>query len=146
MTQHRLAFFLKQTTSANGPPSATFDLSVPQAERERLARNFVIENGKVNGMTPFGPINYTFNADGTFYSAWCIPYGEVSERKFTKNGEGKWEVHEARYRDTGKIFYAVHLEDDRTGLLVDRDNGLVMYNGGDPPSPTPPGHTTNCGK
>lgn len=125
-----------------------YDPSVPIAQREAQVRRLIV--GKFHGMTQFGPSNYSLNDDGTFISTWCIPYGEVSERKFTPNASGQWHVEEKRYRDTGKIFYGILVTEPKDDiavmqLLVDRDDGLLINNGGDGQARTEPGHTTFCG-
>ncbi|MCP5233761.1 MAG: DUF1311 domain-containing protein [Zoogloeaceae bacterium] len=122
-----------------------FDLSVPQAEREFRAGVFV--RGKYHAKLTVGMIvNYTINADGTWSTSTCLPYGEVSERTFRNTESGRWTVEQARFTDTGKIYYAVKFNGLRR-LLIGRDAGIVAENGaGEAQSRTNSGHTTDCGR
>lgn len=110
-----------------GRPSlrSLFDTSTPQATREQMARDFVAGPYHMTQRAGIPSVtNYTFSADGTYTSAQCSVYGEVSERTF-ESSTGRWTIKERRYGDTGMIYYAIWLGDiPRASLMLDRDDGL----------------------
>lgn len=109
------------------PPSKMFDLSVPQAERITMVKQWVPGDYKWEESPVYS--NFTISSNGTWSSTSCMAYGEVAERKFTLDGAGAWTVKEERYADTGKLVYLVKLTDPQKSdidLAIDRDNGLMF--------------------
>ena len=126
-----------------------YDPRIPLEVREKKARALVI--GNFHGPTALGPINYTFFEDGTWTSTKCDPFREKSERVFLPGPSGTWTVKEKRYTHTGTIYYGVMLVSTSVGdaspvmsLVIDRDEGLLINNGGVGMAETYPGHASKC--
>jgi hypothetical protein len=126
-----------------------FDISIPQATREQLARKIVV--GKYHGKVVYGDKfvqrNLSLNEDGTWSTTYCLPFGEASERKFNDDGHGTWEAVERRYTDTGMIYYQVVLKNWESApeVAFDRTKGLQILNFGAEPTKALPGYTDDCG-
>jgi uncharacterized membrane protein len=126
-----------------------YDPRIPLAAREAKVRALVI--GDFHGPTVLGPINYSFFKDGTWTSTTCDPFVENSNRVFSSGLSGTWTVKELRYAHTGSIYYGVMLATASHGgvsqvmsLVIDRDEGLLINNGGVGMAQTFPGHTSKC--
>jgi hypothetical protein len=107
-----------------------FDPSVDQTQREGLVRTVVA--GKYHTLEVAGFFNYDLRVDGTYSQEGCLPFGEVSERRWQSYGNGEWTVREGRYGDSGKIYYGIHLSEEPEyidAFIFDRDQGLVRWQG-----------------
>jgi hypothetical protein len=124
-----------------------FDVGIPQARREDLARLFVagsyhFVDRSLRDMPSVS--NYTFSADGTLRSSSCVAFGEVAERKFEERSD-RWTIKEGRYGNTGMIYYGITFESVgfRPSLILDRDDGL-LFNFDKKKVKMLPGTTSKC--
>ncbi len=111
------------------PPGKLFDPSVSSSIREEKAHDFVVGEYTTTykSLDSLKSIhNYTFAENGTYSASTCTAYGEPNERKFVTK-EGRWTAREARYSNTGKIYYGIHLDGDmRPEMIIDREDGFVF--------------------